>query len=293
MARVRRAYVAGAFYAGAAEALREQLRWCFLHELGPGKLPKVRPKRLEVPLALVSPHAGYQYSGPVAAHAYHFLALQGQPETVVIVGTNHTGLGAPVSISLEGLWETPLGLLEIDQELARAIAAKSELIGDREEAFIQEHSVEVQLPFLQYLFPEIRFVPLLPLDQRLETALELGRAIAEAIVELDRSAVVIASSDFTHYEPQEVAEEKDRGAIERLLEFDLQGFYEEVRRRRITICSYGAIAGAVEAARRLGAETAQLLKYATSGETSGYRSEVVGYASIAFYQAQASGARAG
>ncbi len=284
MARVRQPYVAGMFYAGTPEALREQLEWCFLHELGPGELPEVNPARLEGPLALVSPHAGYQYSGPVAAHAYHFLARRGRPETAVIVGTNHTGLGAPVSIALEGTWETPLGALAIDHELARAIAAQSELIGDREEAFLREHSVEVQLPFLQYLFPGVKFVPLVPLDQRFSTALELGRAIATAIEELNRSAVVVASSDFTHYEPQARAEAKDRRAIEHLLEFDLQGFYEEVERERITICGYGAIAAAVEAACLLGAETAELLKYATSGETSGFRSEVVGYASIAFYQ---------
>jgi len=300
MPKVRPPYVAGAFYAGSPELLREQLEWCFTDRLGPGSLPKVREEPLEDPVGLVSPHAGYQYSGPVAAWAFHLLAELGRPETAVIVGTNHTGLGPPISIWIEGRWETPLGQMEIDTELARAImeaeAKEGEgrgLIGESEAAFLREHSVEVQLPFLQFLFggtelePEaraktdVRFVPLVCLDQRAEAASALGRALAGALQQIERSVVLIASSDFTHYEPHEVACRKDREAIERILELDLPGFYEVIRRSRVTICGYGAIAAVMEAARLLELKETKLLRYATSGEVTGDLSGVVGYASIA------------
>lgn len=288
MSKVRPPYVAGAFYAGSPKLLQEQIEWCFTERLGPGSLPKVREEPLEGPLGLISPHAGYQYSGPVAAWAFHLLAELGRPETAVIVGTNHTGLGPPVSITLEGRWETPLGGMEIDTELARAIMeveAKEGrgLIGESEAAFLREHSVEVQLPFLQFLFGEagVKLVPLVCLDQRAEAAEALGRTLAGALQQLKRSVVLIASSDFTHYEPEEVARRKDREAIERILELDLPGFYEVIRRSRATICGYGAIAAVMEAARVLELKETKLLRYATSGEVTGDPSGVVGYASIA------------
>ncbi|MFQ6089905.1 MAG: AmmeMemoRadiSam system protein B [Candidatus Bipolaricaulia bacterium] len=275
---IRPPYVAGAFYAGSAERLREQIEWCFRSELGPGRIPEVTPQPLRGPVGLVSPHAGYPYSGPVAAHGFSWLARRGRPEAVVIVGTNHTGLGGPISIGAAGAWETPLGTVEIDSALAESILERCPPIEPRAEAFSQEHSVEVQLPFLQYLFGELKFVPLVILDQRPEPAQELGRAIAEAT--RDRPVVLIASSDFSHYEPQELATRKDRAAIERVLELDLEGFYEVIRRDRTTICGYGAIAAVMEAARSLGLD-GKLLRYATSGEATGDLAAVVGYASIA------------
>lgn len=276
---IRPPYVAGTFYAASGGRLRAQIEWCFQSELGPGAIPEVkRAKLLAGPVGLVSPHAGYQYSGPVAAHGFSWLARQGRPEAVVIVGTNHTGLGGPISISTAGAWETPLGRVEIDSALAELIFERCPLIEAREEAFAQEHSVELQLPFLQYLFGEIKFVPLVTLDQRAEAARELGQALAEAVG--DRPIALIASSDFTHYEPQDAAERKDRAAIERILKLDLEGFYEAIRRDRASICGYGAIAAVMEAARILGLGDGEFLKYATSGDLTGERSAVVGYASI-------------
>lgn len=277
---VRKPYVAGLFYAGSPERLREQLEWCFSSQFGPGKIPEPPSRALSGPVALVLPHAGYQYSGPVAAWGFAWLAGQGLPEAVVIVGTNHTGRGGGVSIVPAGVWETPLGLLEIEAGLAEAILKGSRLIGASAAAFAAEHSVEVQLPFLQYLFGEIKFVPLVMLDQRLEVAREVGRALAEAVK--GRPVALIASSDFTHYEPHEQATRRDRIAIDRLLELDLTGFYEAVRKHSISICGYGPIAAVAEAARLLGLGGGQLLRYATSGEVTGDRSAVVGYASLAF-----------
>jgi AmmeMemoRadiSam system protein B len=277
---IRRPYVAGLFYAGSRERLREQLEWCFSCEFGPGKLPEPPARPLSVPVALVLPHAGYQYSGPVAAWGFAWLAERGRPEAAVIVGTNHTGRGGGVSLGPRGAWETPLGAVEIDTALAEAILKGSPLIEAGEAAFLGEHSVEVQLPFLQYLFGEIKFVPLVMLDQRLEVAREVGRALAEAV--RARPVALIASSDFTHYEPHERAARQDRAAIERLLSLDLEGFYGAIRRYSISICGYGPIAAVVEAVSILGLGAGKLLKYATSGEVTGDRTAVVGYASLAF-----------
>lgn len=260
--------------------MREQIEWCFQSELGPGAIPEVASQPLRGPVGLVSPHAGYPYSGPVAAHGFSWLARQGWPEAVVIIGTNHTGLGGPISIATTGAWETPLGTLEIDSTLAELIIERCPPVEPREEAFAEEHSVEVQLPFLQYLFGEVRFIPLVILNQQMEIAQELGRTLAELIK--DKPIALIASSDFTHYEPQAMAERKDRTAIERILKLDLVGFYEVIRRDRISICGYGAIAALLEAARILELGDGQLLQYATSGDSTGERGAVVGYASIAW-----------
>ncbi|MDH7505027.1 MAG: AmmeMemoRadiSam system protein B [Candidatus Acetothermia bacterium] len=277
---VRRPYVAGLFYAGSEAQLRRQLEWCFSCELGPGKLPEPPSRELAGPVALVLPHAGYQYSGPVAAWGFAWLARQGRPAAAVIVGTNHTAYGGRVSIMTSGLWETPLGAAEIDAPLAESIMSLNPAVALRPEAFAAEHSVEVQLPFLQYLFGKLKFVPLVSRDQELETSRELGRALAEALK--GRPIALIASSDFTHYEPHEAASRKDRAAIERIRELDLEGFYEVIARHSITICGYGPIAAVMEAARLLDLGTVELLKYATSGELGGDRSAVVGYASISF-----------
>jgi len=278
---IREPYVAGAFYAASEERLREQIEWCFRHQLGPGTIPPIEgAKLLAGPVGLVLPHAGYRYSGPIAAHGFAWLARQGRPETAVIIGTNHTGLGGRISIETAGAWELPLGMMEVDAPLAEMILKRCSLIEARPEAFAREHSVEVQLPFLQYLFGNIRFVPLTPLDQRPEAARELGQALAE--VAKDRPIVLIASSDFTHYEPQELAERKDRAAIERILKLDIEGFYEVIRQESASICGYGAIAAVMEAARILSLGEGESLKYATSGDLTGERRAVVGYASIAW-----------
>ncbi len=275
---VRPPYVAGAFYAGRRERLKEQIEWCFHSKLGPGELPDVNPQPLAGPVGLVLPHAGYQYSGPVAAQGFGWLARRGRPKAAVIVGTNHTGFGARASIAAAGAWKTPLGVMEIDSSLAEGILERSAVIEPGAEAFASEHSVEVQLPFLQYLFGNIGFVPIVCLDQRPAPAQELGRAIAETV--RGNSVALIASSDFTHYEPHHQAERKDRAAIERVLQLDLEGFYEVIRREGASVCGYGPIATVMEAARVLEMKAGRLLQYTTSGEITGERSAVVGYASI-------------
>ncbi len=275
---VRRPWVAGSFYPGDPEGLRRSIEECFRHRLGPGALPGrgVGHRRIA---ALISPHAGYIYSGPAAAHGYYQLALDGKPSTFIILGPNHTGLGSPVAMMSEGAWETPLGVVEIDGELAQAIFKASDIIDIDEIAHLREHSIEVQLPFLQYLYgSEFRFVPICMGLQDLETSRAVGRAIAEA--SRGRDVVIIASTDFSHYEPQSRAERNDRRVIEAILNLDEEEVQRTVRRYGVSMCGYGPVSAAITAAKELGASSAELLAYHTSGDVTGDYSAVVGYASI-------------
>jgi len=272
--KVRKAVVSGTFYADTPEELREQIEWCYKHELGPGVVPQVNKAGSREIVALVVPHAGYIYSGPVAAHAYKELAEDGVFDTAVILGPNHTGYGSPVSVWTENSWVTPLGKMEINQEFARGVLGG--IIEADETAHIYEHSIEVQLPWLQHLYGELKIVPIAMLAQDMETAREVGKAISKA----GDNAIIIASSDFTHYEPHSIAAEKDKSMIEAIVNLDEEMLYEQRRLLNCTMCGYGPVASAIVAAKEMKAKTANLLKYATSGDTTGDFSRVVGYGSI-------------
>ncbi|MGB9675631.1 MAG: AmmeMemoRadiSam system protein B [Candidatus Bathyarchaeales archaeon] len=281
MAKVRRPTQAGAFYEGSAESLKRQIKECFLSELGPKKVPEVKadvPRRI---VGLVCPHAGYMFSGPVAAHAYYELALDGKPEIAVIFGPNHTGYGSPLAVVNEGVWRTPLGDLEVDSETANQIVLEARIVDVDESAHRYEHSIEVQLPFLQFLYgSNIRIVPICFLMQDLTSATEVGEAVAKVLA--GKNAVVIASSDMTHYEPHEIAKEKDLAALRAVEEMDAAKFYSIVEARHISACGYGPIVALITAAKRLGAKEAKLLCYKTSGDVIGDYSSVVGYAAVCF-----------
>jgi AmmeMemoRadiSam system protein B len=281
MAKIRRPTQAGSFYAGDAEALKRQIEGCFLHRFGPGKVPKVDANGPRKVVGLVCPHAGYMYSGPVAANAYYELALDGKPETVVILGPNHTGYGSVLALMDEGVWRTPLGDVEVDSVVAHELCRETRLVDVDELAHRFEHSVEVQLPFLQYLYGnEFRFVPVCFQLQDLASAEEVGNALAEVLS--GRNAVVIASSDFTHYEPQVSAERKDLAALEAVRAMDAEKFIGIIEERNVTACGYGPIAATITAAKGLLAKEATLLRYKTSGDITGDRSSVVGYAAVSF-----------
>jgi len=273
-ARARGAVVAGTFYAGTTEGLREQIEWCYRHELGPGFVPKVNSKGSREIIALVVPHAGYIYSGPVAAHAYNELANDGVFDTAVILGPNHTGYGAAVSVWIKGNWRTPLGEVKINKELADKLLGG--VIEADETAHLYEHSIEVQLPWLQYLYGEVSIVPITMLAQDIETAREVGKAVSK----VGDNIIIIASSDFTHYEPHHIASEKDKSMIEAIINLDEGKLYQRRASLDCTMCGYGAVAAAIVAAKAMKAKEATLLKYATSGDTSGDFSRVVGYGSI-------------
>lgn len=265
---MRQATVAGKFYPANPEALRKELDNCFR---GTTIDPRSGIK------GVVVPHAGYIYSGRVAARSY---AVLPEADTYVIFGPNHTGYGSPVALSTE-TWSTPLGKVETDHELAEKLAGS--IICQDEVAHRFEHSIEVQIPFLQYRFKhDFRILPVCIGMQDEEIALEVGMEIARAITAIGRKAVIIASSDFTHYQPAHVAESNDRYLIKAILDMNVDDLYNRLYARDISACGYGPIAATITAARELGASKAELLKYATSGEVTGDDSGVVGYASLIF-----------
>jgi len=281
MVKVRRPCQAGAFYEGNAESLNRQIKNCFLHELGPGKIPEVVKAGPRQVVGLVCPHAGYMFSGPVAAHAYYRLALDGKPDVVVIFGPNHTGYGSALAVMNDGFWRTPLGDVEVDSETANRIVHESRIVDVDDSAHRLEHSIEVQLPFLQHLYgSEFKIVPICFLMQDLPSAREVGQAVAKVLA--GKNAAIIASSDMTHYEPQERAAKKDKLALEAVEAMDEAKFYSTVEAYRISACGYGPIAALITAAKILGAKEAKLLCYKTSGDVIGDYSSVVGYAAVCF-----------
>jgi hypothetical protein len=281
MPKVRRPTQAGAFYEATQESLKRQIGNCFASKLGPGKLPEVNKAGPRNIIGLVCPHAGYMYSGPVAAHAYGRLAADGKPDTVIIFGPNHTGYGSGVAIMNEGVWRTPLGDAEVDTETAKRIVKESKIVDVDDSAHSLEHSIEVQIPFLQYLYGStFKFVPVCFLMQDISTAKDVGQSAAKAID--GKNAVIIASSDMTHYEPQERAEKKDREALRAVEALDEARFSQTVESRRVTACGTGPIMALITAAKALGAKEAKLLCYKTSGDVIGDYSSVVGYAAVCF-----------
>lgn len=261
--------VAGRFYSDSGGSLRKEVERCFLHPLGPGDIPAVIRGERSIVGAVV-PHASLSASGWVAAYVYHALARDGFPEAFIIIGPNHQGFGSAVSLTSQD-FHTPFGAAKVDQDLVRRL---TRWIDDEPFSHQYEHSIEVQLPFIQYLSPGTPFVPILMSLQDYETAVELGRTIGEAIQ--GRDVVVIASSDFSHYVPAKEAREKDGAVIERVLELDTKGVYETVMRKEVSTCGYGPIMAMIEAVH---GSRAELLRYGNSGEVFP-STEVVGYGGI-------------
>ncbi len=281
MPTIRRPTVASQFYEGDAEALKAQISSCFLNPLGPKKLPEVNfhihPRNI---VGLICPHAGYLYSGPVAASAFYELAIDGKPDTVVLLGPNHTGYGSALSIMREGIWRTPLGDIEVDSGLADAILHETKIVDVDEAAHRFEHSIEVQLPFLQFLYGNIfKIVPICFLMQDYDSALEVGRALTEALDATN--TVVIASSDMTHYEPAKLAAAKDHAALKAVTDMDAKRFYQTVENQNITACGFAPITSLITYGVGVCAK-AQLLSYHNSGDVTGDHSSVVGYAAVSF-----------
>jgi MEMO1 family protein len=283
MATVRRPTVAGQFYEGDVEGLKTQIENCFKHKFGPGQLPKVDSNGPRKVVGLICPHAGYMYSGPVAAKAYYELALDGKPDTVVVLGPNHTGYGSGLAIMNEGFWRTPLGDVEIDVETANRIVEETEIIDVDDTAHRFEHSIEVQLPFLQYIYgKDFKFVPISFLMQDLQSAVESGNALARILT--DRNAVVIASSDFTHYEPQASVNKKDSAALKAIENLDTKQLYSIIEKQNVSACGFGPIAALMTSSKSLGVENAVVLSHQTSGDIIDEFSSVVGYAAVIFKQ---------
>lgn len=253
------------FYPGARESLLSELRQC---------IPELRQPR-EV-LGAVSPHAGYMYSGRVAGELFARIEV---PATVIILAPNHTGLGAGLSLWAEGGWDTPLGRVPVDEELASELLVNVPELEADETAHLSEHSAEVQVPFLQFRNAEVRIVPVVIGLARLSSLSELGKGIA-TVIKKRRDVLVLASSDMTHREPQQSAQRKDRLAIDRMLALDPEGLYETVTTHNITMCGYAPAVSMLVATKELGAAGAELIDYKTSGDVTGDYISVVGYASL-------------
>jgi len=286
MGHRRKSIVAGSFYDADKESLSQQIKHCFLHEIGPQRLPE-HGKNIQNERnikGVISPHAGFIFSGPIAA--YHFLRLSYEktPQTIIIIGPNHRGLGKEIAIMSAGYWETPLGNIEIDEQMAKNIINydNKHLIKEDEQAHAFEHSIEVQLPFLQFIYPKNQFkiIPICVSNQQLVKMKYLADTIFQATKE--KSCLLIASSDFTHYENQESAKRKDTEAIDKIINMDSKLFYDTISRKGASICGPGPIAIVIEVCKKLGINKGKLLKYATSGDVSGMNELVVGYPSIIF-----------
>jgi len=279
--KIRKPYVAGTFYAGTKIELTQQLTDCFKHRFGPGQLPQAEMRGPRKILGLVSPHAGYMYSGPIAANGFGKLAKDGLPEAFIILGPNHTGYGSGISILTEGDWQTPLGTLPIHTELAKQIQKASSIMDVDESAHSHEHSIEVQLPFLQLLYGDAaKFIPICMMMQDLKSSREIAQSIIRATQ--GRDIVIIASSDFTHYESHESAVRKDNQAIEAITALDDAALNDLGESNRVTMCGYGPITVLIAAAKMSGNIRAELLTHKTSGDITEDRSSVVGYSSIVF-----------
>jgi MEMO1 family protein len=225
----------------------------------------------------VVPHAGYIYSGHVAGAVYARLNL---PKRSILMCPNHTGMGHPLAIMSTGAWETPLGRVLIDQPLATVLKERFPLLGEDAEAHRAEHGAEVQLPFLQAKNPDCTFVPIALGTSRYEVLQALGIVIADVVHVAAEPVLLIASSDMNHYENDTVTRVKDHKAIERILVMDAHGLYNVVMNEDISMCGFGPTVVMLTAARRLGATGTELVRYATSGDVSGDRERVVGYAGI-------------
>jgi len=272
--------VAGMFYPSDANELRLAIDQSFRNtKFGPGMPPPALTKRKIY--GIVTPHAGYTYSGAVAANGFYELSPL-DFDTVVMVGPNHYGIGSGAATMRAGAWETPLGQVEVNGEVAAEIAKRSGFVDFDDFAHSRDHCLEVQLPFLQYIKKKFTLVPVVLIMQDIDTAFDLGKAIADTVQENEISAMLVASSDLTHYEPNGMAHKKDSELIDAMLSLDVNKFYAVLERMDVSACGYGAIASVMVAAKSLGATRGELLKYATSGDVTGDESAVVGYSSVVF-----------
>ena len=275
---VRPPAVAGQFYRGEAAQLRAEIEACYRHRLGPGELPEVNeagPRRI---VGLVSPHAGYFYSGATAAQGFYKLAEDGRPDLVVIIGPAHRPGLVTAAIQTSGAWATPLGETPVDGETALELAAACPVLSEATAEMEYEHSLEVQLPFLQHLYGAgLRIVPIMMVSQDWETARDIGAALAQVCE--SRDVVIVASTDMTHQRPAQLAREQDMMLVAYMEQLDARGLLEARARQAITMCGYGPTAAMLVAAREWGAGQGKLVAYSNSGDVQAMPT-VVGYVSL-------------
>jgi MEMO1 family protein len=265
---VRHPAVAGRFYPRDPQALRVEVD-SYLSQT-PAQTPLSA-------LGCIVPHAGYVYSGHVAGAVFAALEI---PKLCLVMCPNHTGIGHALAIVSEGAWETPLGNVPIDSAFAAALKQRCPLLQEDPAAHRSEHAAEVELPFLQTRQLQFKFVPIALGTGQFEALEQLGEAIAEVIAAHDGPVLIVASSDMNHYESDAVTRVKDHSAIEPILRLDARALYDVVTQHHISMCGFGPAVAMLTATKKLGATSAELVKYATSGDVSGDRDLVVGYAGV-------------
>ena len=264
-ALVRESAVAGRFYPANPERLRADIH------------SYLAPVKKTQAIACMVPHAGYMYSGQVAGAVFSCLEI---PASCIVLGPNHTGRGHPLAIMKTGSWRTPLGELPIDSELAENLMREFPGLSEDSAAHGSEHSIEVEIPFLQVCRPDVKFVPIAIGTGQLILLEQLGQSLAEVLKKRKEPVLIVASSDMNHYEDDATTRVKDRKAIEKILALDAPGLYETVMNESISMCGFGPAVAMLTAARHLGAKKAELAQYATSADVSGDHKVVVGYAGI-------------
>lgn len=291
--RTRLPAVAGLFYPLDKEGLFESIHRCFTHTLGPGFFPQKSSRinentpRVE---CLIVPHAGYEYSGPVAANSYAIAAqflgsISNKKTTVIILGPNHYGIGSGLSLSPFDRWMTPLGFADVNIDFSKKLSKTCSILDSDETSHSKEHSIEVQLPFLQAVSNKDRnwsFVPISMMLQDFDTSRDLAKAIFEMVSNSEDEFLIIGSSDLTHYESHDQATKKDLKLLETVSKLDPGAFYSVLERYSVSSCGYGAIATVMQVAKKLEKSNGVILRYATSGDITGDKSSVVGYPSVRF-----------
>lgn len=262
----RKPAVAGQFYHAASAKLDYQVQQYTINNL---------PR--EDAIGVLSPHAGLIYSGAVAGEVYSRIV---SPDTFLLIGPNHTGIGSNMAIMSGGDWEIPTAVLRVDERLARKVISNAPSVSDDMQAHLFEHSIEVQLPFIASLSRSAKIVPLTIMSATFDECRLLGEAIAKSIKEVSSRVVIVASSDMSHYISDSAARKKDKLAIDKMLSMDAEGLFSIVKKEQITMCGYLPATVMLVAARSLGAREARLIRYTTSGEISGDYDHVVGYAGI-------------
>ena len=265
---LRHPAVAGRFYPREPEVLRDEVN-AFLSQ--PDSLARVRA------LGCIAPHAGYMYSGHVAGAVFARIEI---PALCLVMCPNHTGVGRALAIMSEGAWETPLGMISIDTPFASALKQRCPLLQEDSTAHRNEHATEVELPFLQLRQPRLRFVPIAVGTGEFEILEGLGNAIADIVAAHPEPVLIVASSDMNHYESDAITRVKDHAALEPILRLDARALYDTVTQQHISMCGFGPAIAMLTATKKLGATSAELGKYATSGDISGDRDLVVGYAGV-------------
>jgi AmmeMemoRadiSam system protein B len=263
--------VSGRFYPSNPAELTALVRECAkLDEPG-------APARVK---ACLVPHAGYMYSGRVAGAVFRRIAI---PKKIVILGVRHYPQGEKAAILSSGVWRTPLGDVPIDEPLAETLRAACPLLREDSVAHSAEHSLEVQIPFLQVLLPDFSFVPLALGTVRFEDLVAIGEAIGRVLANSSEEILLLTTSDLNHYEDDATTRVKDGKAIDKILALDAHGLYDTCRNESISMCGLGPTVAMLTALRELGTTQPELVRYATSGDVSGDFSAVVGYAGMLFH----------